>query len=152
MTQSSPDDRPNCEDILKDKHLWALNSGIFGLKEDFVKMITTAEMKKKFLANEKISFIYYYLKLKLEQVTYEKYDYHQRLKTFKEWKVDFVKPEHLAESGFYFLGFDDYVKCDSCQTVVYNWLETDDPRDEHAKWNPDCEYAKINHFKSNLNS
>ncbi len=63
MTQISPSYRPNCEDILKDKHLWALNSDIFCHKEEFAKMINTAEMKEKFSTNEKMPFVYYYLKL-----------------------------------------------------------------------------------------
>jgi hypothetical protein len=34
MTQSSPHERPNCEEILKDIHLWASNQNEFKFENE----------------------------------------------------------------------------------------------------------------------
>lgn len=64
-----------------------------------------------------------------------------RLKTFINWPSRIpVTPKKLAESGFYYVGRNDDVKCFCCDGGLRCWESGDDPWVEHAKWFPRCEY------------
>ncbi|XP_053312472.1 baculoviral IAP repeat-containing protein 2 [Spea bombifrons] len=64
-----------------------------------------------------------------------------RLKTFISWPSRIpVPPKKLAESGFYYVGRNDDVKCFCCDGGLRCWESGDDPWVEHAKWFPRCEY------------
>ncbi|KAM8976739.1 baculoviral IAP repeat-containing protein 2 [Pelodytes ibericus] len=73
-----------------------------------------------------------------------------RLKTFVNWPSRIpVSPKKLAESGFYYVGRNDDVKCFCCDGGLRCWESGDDPWVEHAKWFPRCEYLlniKGQHF------
>uniref|UniRef100_A0A8C8SWB5 RING-type E3 ubiquitin transferase n=1 Tax=Pelusios castaneus TaxID=367368 RepID=A0A8C8SWB5_9SAUR len=64
-----------------------------------------------------------------------------RVKTFINWPSRIpVRPEQLANAGFYYVGRNDDVKCFCCDGGLRCWESGDDPWIEHAKWFPRCEY------------
>lgn len=71
------------------------------------------------------------------------YTYQNRLDTFQNWPVDSVKKTHLADAGFYYLGFKDQVKCFSCELSLANWSNLDNPWIEHCRYQKNCEYLKL---------
>ena len=73
----------------------------------------------------------------------------ERLKTFENWPR-YMKPgkKELAEAGFQYTGTGDRVICFCCKLVLKNWLPTDTPIQEHAKWNSLCKYVKMTYCKS----
>nr|XP_033803888.1 inhibitor of apoptosis protein-like [Geotrypetes seraphini]XP_033803889.1 inhibitor of apoptosis protein-like [Geotrypetes seraphini]XP_033803890.1 inhibitor of apoptosis protein-like [Geotrypetes seraphini] len=67
--------------------------------------------------------------------------YAARVKTFMNWSPRIpVRPEQLANAGFYYVGGNDDVKCFCCDGGLRCWESGDDPWTEHAKWFPRCEY------------
>jgi hypothetical protein len=46
MTHSSPDQRPNCEEILEEKHLWASDENEFDLNNE-IRVILKSEEKNE---------------------------------------------------------------------------------------------------------
>lgn len=66
-----------------------------------------------------------------------------RLGTFQSWPTDIQQhPETLAESGFYYTGNDDHVRCFYCGIGLRNWDSEDNAFVEHARWSPECQYLK----------
>lgn len=65
-----------------------------------------------------------------------------RLESYSEvWSLENnANPIELAEAGFYYMGFDDNVKCFSCDLILSEWNIGDDPMDEHLKHSTKCEY------------
>lgn len=62
-----------------------------------------------------------------------------RLKTFdKNWEHTFLRKHTLANSGFYFIGPRDRVKCFFCEVEIEKWVPGDDVVTEHKKWSPKC--------------
>ncbi|CAH2296880.1 baculoviral IAP repeat-containing 1-like [Pelobates cultripes] len=67
----------------------------------------------------------------------------KRLQSFTNWPVySLIEPALLAQAGFFFIGRRDHVQCFSCSGCLGNWLETDDPWKEHAKWFPECVFLR----------
>ncbi|KAI4491236.1 hypothetical protein M0802_010332 [Mischocyttarus mexicanus] len=66
----------------------------------------------------------------------------ERLRSFRNWPVSFLKPEKLAEAGFYYLGEGDKVKCFECNIEICQWVENDDPMEDHARWSDRCRFIK----------
>jgi Inhibitor of Apoptosis domain len=64
--------------------------------------------------------------------------YSARLKTFKHFPSVNVKPEDLAESGFYYCHKNDTVTCVYCNVELSQWQPTDKPQEEHKRWSPRC--------------
>ncbi len=48
----------------------------------------------------------------------------------------------LAEAGLYCLKNKDHVCCYSCKKTLSNWMSTDNPQTEHARYFPDCALVK----------
>ncbi|KAM4049211.1 LOW QUALITY PROTEIN: baculoviral IAP repeat-containing protein 1-like [Anomaloglossus baeobatrachus] len=70
-------------------------------------------------------------------------DEQARLQSFTSWPpYTFMKPDVLAQAGFFFTGTKDAVQCFSCGGCLGNWEENDDPWKEHAKWFPECEFLQ----------
>jgi hypothetical protein len=61
-----------------------------------------------------------------------------RLQTFANWSVEFIKKETLALLGFYYLAFPDTVKCHFCKIELGAWERGDDVLADHQKWSPSC--------------
>lgn len=54
-----------------------------------------------------------------------------------------VKPDQLAEAGFYYAGVTDHVRCFYCGGGLKNWQKDDNPWREHAKWFPHCPFVTL---------
>lgn len=72
------------------------------------------------------------LRLKSEQ---------SRLETFWDWTNTAVRPAILAKCGFFYFHQLDRTQCAFCSGVIENWLATDDPAVEHARWFPRCPFV-----------
>ncbi|GAB6032527.1 Baculoviral IAP repeat containing [Chamberlinius hualienensis] len=66
----------------------------------------------------------------------------ERVKTFKEWPVSFLRPEDMARAGFAYLKQDDNVQCVYCYKTVFGWEASDVPLFEHKKHNPQCAFIR----------
>lgn len=66
----------------------------------------------------------------------------ERLKTFTNWPLTFIKPETLANNGFYYLGRGDEVRCAFCKVEIMRWEEGDDPAADHKRWAPQCPFLR----------
>ncbi|XP_059614742.1 death-associated inhibitor of apoptosis 1-like [Phlebotomus argentipes] len=61
-----------------------------------------------------------------------------RLLTFENWSVEFIDRQKLALLGFYFLGYQDVVKCAFCRVEIGRWEPADDVFTEHYRWSTNC--------------
>ncbi|XP_069159410.1 baculoviral IAP repeat-containing protein 8-like [Procambarus clarkii] len=71
--------------------------------------------------------------------------YKQRLETFDlSWTGCVKQTSHeLAESGFFFCGLSDHMRCFFCGNGFRNWEPADDPWTLHAQWYPECTFVNI---------
>lgn len=65
-----------------------------------------------------------------------------RLSTFVNWPSVVVKPEDLAECGFFYTGATDRVRCAFCKGSLHNWCKDDSPFNEHRRHFPQCPFVK----------
>uniref|UniRef100_A0A182QR76 RING-type domain-containing protein n=1 Tax=Anopheles farauti TaxID=69004 RepID=A0A182QR76_9DIPT len=65
-----------------------------------------------------------------------------RLRTFAQWPVTFIRANVLARYGFYYVGTDDTVKCYFCRVEIGLWEPQDDVIQEHLRWSPYCPLLK----------
>ncbi|XP_021363602.1 baculoviral IAP repeat-containing protein 3-like isoform X1 [Mizuhopecten yessoensis] len=64
-----------------------------------------------------------------------------RLKTFDKWPADIRQtPKQMLESGFFYAGYEDCVRCFQCGIGLRNWEPPDNPHVEHARWSPRCPF------------
>lgn len=67
-----------------------------------------------------------------------------RIRTFSQWPFsDIQTPTALATAGFYYLDFNDQVRCFHCNGGLRSWQKDDDPWFEHAKWFPKCQFVQL---------
>ena len=77
----------------------------------------------------------------------DKLDFHyeeDRLKTYTNYKWPFqscLSPEELANAGFYYLGFEDAVKCSWCGIKLKNFKGYMHPLESHRLASRDCVFA-----------
>lgn len=69
-----------------------------------------------------------------ELMKYEK----NRLRTFKNWPIDFITPEELSKAGFYYLLETDHVRCFECKITLFNWEIDDRAIIEHYRKSVKC--------------
>lgn len=62
------------------------------------------------------------------------------MKTFKNWPLEFITPQQLVKSGFIFTGDADMVKCVFCHFECNEWVEGDDPTEDHRNGSPGCPF------------
>ncbi|XP_037908821.1 death-associated inhibitor of apoptosis 1-like isoform X2 [Hermetia illucens] len=63
----------------------------------------------------------------------------ERIKTFEgRWPLSWMDMNLLAQTGMYYTGTDDTVKCNFCGVEIGRWEETDHPVTEHMRWSPNC--------------
>lgn len=61
------------------------------------------------------------------------------------WPKESVLPASLMGSaGFFYEGNEDEVTCFSCGIGLCDWSKNDNPFMEHAIFNSDCPYIRIN--------
>ena len=68
-----------------------------------------------------------------------------RLATFHDWPErakHIVKPRDLAKAGMFYTGQADRVQCAFCHGCLRNWVQGDDPAEEHRKHFPDCSLVR----------
>ncbi|CAF2973255.1 unnamed protein product [Rotaria sp. Silwood2] len=71
-----------------------------------------------------------------------------RLATFRQWKTNTqsnVSPAVLAKVGFSYTGKGDKVRCDACGLEIDNWKTGMDPKQEHMKRRPECQFVLDQH-------
>lgn len=54
---------------------------------------------------------------------------------------------NFVESGFYYKGPEDIVKCWLCKVEIKEWNIGDNPNVEHLRWSPSCSIPKQNDYK-----
>ncbi|XP_046403427.1 death-associated inhibitor of apoptosis 1-like isoform X2 [Ischnura elegans] len=65
----------------------------------------------------------------------------QRIKTFQNWPLDYLRPEVLAAAGFYHVR-DDLVRCAFCKIEIVRWEKGDIPMKEHKRWSSHCPFVR----------
>lgn len=66
-----------------------------------------------------------------------------RRRSFEGWPSEHhLKPDDLAEAGFYYAGYSDSARCFYCNGGLRHWEEGDDVWVEHARWYPQCEFLR----------
>lgn len=69
-------------------------------------------------------------------------DARNRLETYEGWpRGHCLKPKALVESGFFYTGHDDNVRCFCCDFGLKEWNPEDDPWWEHARWSGSCKFV-----------
>ncbi|XP_063402280.1 baculoviral IAP repeat-containing protein 7-B-like [Mytilus trossulus] len=62
-----------------------------------------------------------------------------RLKTYDKWKFGEKQiPWNLSESGYFYTGEGDIVRCFCCDLGLAEWDVSDDPWTEHSRHSPKC--------------
>jgi hypothetical protein len=67
----------------------------------------------------------------------------KRYASFAAWPNENLPPvDDLVKAGFFFTGTKTIVTCFYCNGSLQNWGANDNPMIEHARWFPNCAYAK----------
>ena len=90
-----------------------------------------------------------------------------RLKTFKNWPIEYIRPEDLAAAGFYYCPLstpssktdivyfalqeftknstigDDRVRCFACNLEISSWKPGDNPFADHKLAVPNCRFVRL---------
>ncbi|CAM4783580.1 unnamed protein product [Rotaria magnacalcarata] len=67
----------------------------------------------------------------------------KRHASFSTWpNENLPSVENLVKAGFFFTGTKTIVTCFYCNGSLQNWGSNDNPIVEHARWFPQCAYAK----------
>lgn len=70
--------------------------------------------------------------------TLKMYREEDRLKTFKDYPLQFLNVKKLAKSGCYNLGGYKGVQCYFCKIIIRRWHPDDDEVERHLKKSPKC--------------
>ena len=65
----------------------------------------------------------------------------ERMKTFKNWPLSYIRSDELVAEGFIYTGNKDLVICVYCGVNIKQWEEGDEPSTEHRKHSPTCSPA-----------
>lgn len=78
----------------------------------------------------------------LFKIRHPKYvSFDARLSSFDKWPKSLSYLEkYLAESGLFYTGRSDEVKCFSCGVSMKNWNENEQPAEHHVLWQPKCDF------------
>ncbi|CAG2202983.1 BIRC2_3 [Mytilus edulis] len=69
--------------------------------------------------------------------------FQDRMESYKKWPITAKQPPKiLAESGCFYTGKTDIVRCFCCNLGLAEWAETDNPWTEHARHNPKCWFLR----------
>ena len=79
--------------------------------------------------------------LKVQPYYPEYYIDRARLRSFDDWPKKLnQKPDDMSDAGFYYTQKDDRVICFCCGLGLHSWDENDDPWEQHALHQVNCEY------------
>lgn len=68
----------------------------------------------------------------------------KRFDSFSDWPVALKQsPTELAESGYFYTNYSDWVVCFYCGNGVTYWEENDKPHEQHALHSPNCRYLRV---------
>ncbi|XP_053391443.1 inhibitor of apoptosis protein-like [Mercenaria mercenaria] len=65
-----------------------------------------------------------------------------RVTSFNDCGDIVIPPDSLADSGFFYAGFGDCVRCFQCGVGLRHWSEEDDQWIEHSRWSKDCAFVR----------
>ncbi|XP_015599780.1 death-associated inhibitor of apoptosis 1 isoform X2 [Cephus cinctus] len=65
-----------------------------------------------------------------------------RLRSYRNWPLDYMDPVKLAQAGFYYTGEGDKVKCFECHVEICQWVEGDNPMVDHQRWSARCRFIR----------
>lgn len=68
----------------------------------------------------------------------------ERVKTFKSWHSKTISANRMAMAGFYYVKFEDVVRCHICKTEYGFWTEDIDPYEHHMRWSLGCDWLRHN--------
>lgn len=72
-----------------------------------------------------------------------------RMRTFTAWPPALKQQKQkMVEAGFFYTGKSDMVICFYCSTILRDWMENDDPWEQHAGWSKDCVYVSLHKTES----
>ncbi|XP_037795023.1 baculoviral IAP repeat-containing protein 3-like [Penaeus monodon] len=75
-----------------------------------------------------------------------------RLKSYVEgWPILGLHARDLAEAGFFYCGLSDHVRCFHCGKGLRNWISSDIPWKEHARWYPKCRFVLLTKGQDYIN-
>lgn len=74
----------------------------------------------------------------------------ERLCTFVDWNVPFIKKETLALYGFFFKSAPDTVQCHFCGVELSMWEDGDDVLIDHIRCSPTCQFLKNHRQQDNI--
>jgi hypothetical protein len=70
----------------------------------------------------------------------------RRHQTFQNWpeaeQSSLPSIESFVDAGFFYTGDKTIVRCFYCNGALRNWQSSDDPKVEHARWFPQCQYIR----------
>jgi len=67
----------------------------------------------------------------------------KRYASFNTWpNENLPSVDDLVRAGFFYTGSKTIVTCFYCNGSLQNWGVNDNPTIEHARWFPNCAYAK----------
>ncbi|XP_015599785.1 death-associated inhibitor of apoptosis 1 isoform X2 [Cephus cinctus] len=72
-------------------------------------------------------------------------DYHfeeARLRSYRNWPLDYMDPAILARAGFFYTGEGDKVTCFECHVKICQWVEGDNPMVDHQRWSARCRFIR----------
>ena len=77
--------------------------------------------------------------------------YEARLQSFTSWPTSSpLSAESLARAGWYYINWDDRVRCAWCHGSVFNWEKKDTAMGEHHRHFPQCDFVR-SRFKTAFN-
>lgn len=62
----------------------------------------------------------------------------ERRNSFKNWPKPEINSNLLAQTGFFYLGIKDKVKCNFCGIIVESWKPEDNILQDHREYSPRC--------------
>lgn len=67
-----------------------------------------------------------------------------RLNSFGDWPDNHtLTPYQLASVGFYRIPNEDRVQCFCCGIGLMHWKDTDDPWEQHIRYQPNCKFINM---------
>ncbi|XP_056016025.1 E3 ubiquitin-protein ligase XIAP-like isoform X2 [Ostrea edulis] len=65
-----------------------------------------------------------------------------RISSYQQWPSHLTQtPRDLSTAGFFYVGYNDNVRCFFCGGGLRNWESGDDAWVEHARWFPKCPFS-----------
>jgi hypothetical protein len=73
MTKELPTERPDCEEVIRSKHLWSLSREEFNTRKEINIFLEECEKREKNFLNSLVSFLKVYLMVKMKDKNKDKF-------------------------------------------------------------------------------